>query len=266
MKRYLRRMPIAADFYRLLRLTFHLMSLPRRSLLGFKLVGGHPLQLRGQYEPEVANLLRQRLPNAKRFINVGANIGYWPVIIRHFGFVGEMILIEPDSINLKILRRNLKINNLQGIKILDYAANNVAESLKLYGYGTGISGIKGWAGGFSDRACIVKSNLLDALVNSSSELTIFLIDVEGFELQVLEGAVNHINGNSEFLIEIAINEHQPSGIQMNPSFARIFELMTSNNYKVFSWVPSFCELQISDIAHLMSGELENKSQMYYFSK
>ena len=100
----------------------------------------------------------------------------------------------------------------------------------------------------------------------SSIATIFLIDVEGFELAVLEGAILHLKQLSEFIVEIAIHEHQPKGTSINPNFEKVFKFMSDNGYNVFGWIPEYTELRSKQRKLLMQGRLEKKSQMYHFSK
>jgi FkbM family methyltransferase len=266
MKDYLKRIPILSDSYRFVRFTAQWLLPPRKSVSGLLMVGSNSAQLQEIYEPIVADFLSSKLNGATRFVNVGANIGYWPLMLRLRGFDREIVLVEPDKINLRLLMRNLKLNKIYDITVKKEAASNYSGYIDLYGFGTGISVIKGWAGGASRRRITVTSDQLDSIVEVSAIPTIFLIDVEGFELAVLEGANLHLKQISEFLVEIAISEHQPKGISINPNFEKIFKFMSDNGYKVFGWTPEYTELGSIERELLIQGELENKSQMYHFIK
>jgi len=266
MKDYLRRIPFLSDLYRAFRLTAPWLLPPRKSVSGLLMVGSNSVQLQESYESIVAEFLTSKLNGATRFVNVGANIGYWPLMLRHRGFNGEIVLVEPDKLNLRLLMRNLKLNKIYSVTVKKVAASNYSGYINLYGFGTGTSVIKGWAGGASRRRIKVPSDHLDSIIKASSIPTIFLIDVEGFELAVLEGANLHLKLHSEFLVEIAISEHQPEGISINPNYEKVFKFMGDNGYKVFGWTPEYTELGSIERELLIQGELENKSQIYHFSK
>lgn len=266
MKIYLKQIPILSDSYRFLRLTAPLLMPARKSASGLRMVGSNSTQLQEKYEPIVAELLSSKLSRATRFVNVGANIGYWALMVRLGGFGGEIVLIEPDEMNLRLLTRNLKLNKIYDVTVKKVAASNYSGYIDLYGFGTGVSAIKGWAGGASHRRIKVRSQQLDSIVEVSPFPTFFLIDVEGHELAILQGVNLHFKQNSEFLIEIAISEHQPEGISINPNFKKIFKFMEDNGYEVFGWIPDYKVLRSTEIKSLMQGKLENKSQMYHFIK
>ena len=266
MKDYLRRVPILSDLYRALRLTMPWLLRPRKSVSGLLMVGCNSLQLQESYESIIANFLISKLDGTTRFVNVGANTGYWPLILRLREFDGEIVLVEPDKLNLRLLMRNLKLNEIYNITVKNEAASNYSGFIDLYGFGTGTSVVKGWAGGASQRRIRVRSELLDSIVEVSSIPTIFLIDVEGFELAVLEGAILHLKQRSEFIVEIAIHEHQPKGTSINPNFEKVFKFMSDNGYNVFGWIPEYTKLGSKQRKLLMQGRLENISQMYHFSK
>jgi FkbM family methyltransferase len=266
MKDYLKRFPILSDTYRLLRLTAPLLMPARKSVSGRRIVGSNSSQLQEEYEPVVAEFLASKLNVGTRFVNVGANIGYWALMLRLRGFGGEIVLVEPDKINLRLLARNLKLNKIYDVTVKREAASNYSGHIDLYGFGTGISAIQGWAGGASRRSITVKCQQLDSIVDVKAMPTIFLIDVEGFELAILEGANLHLKQNSEFLVEIAISEHQPKGISINPNYEKVFKFMRDNGYKVFGWIPEYKELGSVERKLLLKERLENESQMYHFSK
>ena len=266
MKDYLRQVPLLSDLWRALGLTAQWLLPPRKSVSGLRMVGINSIQLQENYETIVAEFLTSKLDGATRFVNVGANIGYWPLMFRHREFNGEIVLVEPDKLNLRLLMRNLKLNKTYNVTVKKEAASNYSGFIDLYGFGSGTSAIKGWAGGASKRKSRVPSDYLDSIVEASTIPTIFLIDVEGFELAVLEGAKLHLKQHCEFLVEIAISEHQPEGISINPNYEKVFKFMSDHGYDSFGWIPEYTQLVSKEIKLLMQGRLENKSQMYHFSK
>lgn len=265
MRAFLRKIPILSDIFRHLRDQKKLMSKPIHTKSGF-LFNGNNDQLNDNYEPEVATFLRENIMRFDSFINIGANIGYWPVLLRHLSFNGKIFAYEPDAHNLKLMLANIQANSLTGIETGQVALGNYNGHIDLYGFGTGISSIKGWAGGNSKRKQSVRISLLDDLISVSPGPKLLLIDVEGAEFDVLRGAKQILSGNCELLVEITASEHQPGKAVNNPKFLETFEYMKELGFKVSSWLPHLRELSATDLENIHSGQASPQIQMYYFSK
>ena len=76
----IRKIPFAADLFRYLRIQSKVFSIPKTSLTGFSFVGRKD-QLEVNYEPQVADFLKSNIKRFNTFTNIGANMGYWPVLI-----------------------------------------------------------------------------------------------------------------------------------------------------------------------------------------
>jgi FkbM family methyltransferase len=265
MREILRRLPIFPDLFRKLRMTLGLVAKPRMSLTGFTFVGNQA-QIEEIYELQISDFLLEHHQEFDHFVNIGANTGYWPVFLRHHGFKEKITLVEPDKLNLKVLKRNIALNGVSDVVLIERAAGNFTGFIELHGFGTGVSAIKGWAGGTSKRVQKVLIAPIDEMLDKGLERALVLVDVEGLELQVLEGATNLLNSDNEFLIEIAAFEHQPKGVLMNPSFFHTFSLMHSSGYCAFGWFPKYREVNALDIQLIASRELNPAIQMYHFKK
>ena len=106
--------------------------------------------------------------------------------------------------------------------------------LKLYGGGTAASFVPGWAGASKEHYRLSPVTTLDNILADRFEgqRILFLIDVEGFELNVLRGAGRQIARNPPpvYFIEICIAEHQPGGVQINPDLINTFEFFWDSGY------------------------------------
>ena len=265
MRAFLRKLPFLPDLYRKLRITSAQYVRAQKSLTGFKFVGNQA-QIEEIYELQISDFLLEHHLEFDHFVNIGANTGYWPVFLRHHGFNGKITLVEPDELNLKILQRNIKLNGLQGIEIKGIAAGNFNGVIELHGFGTGVSAIKGWAGGASKRKQIVEIKKIDEILEMGCKSCLVLIDVEGLELQVLEGATTLLQFDNEFLVEIAAFEHQPEGVRINPSFFETFLYMQKSGFDIFGWLPDYRKIQSSEIYLIAKRELTPAIQMYHFKK
>ena len=261
----LRKIPFAADLFRYLRIQSKVFSRPKTSLTGFNFVGRKD-QLEVNYEPQVADFLKSNIKRFNTFTNIGANMGYWPVLINSWNYSGLIQAVEPDKYNFKILRKNITANKISNIRLLNIAIGAEEGSLKLYGFGTGVSSVKGWAGGHSQRVQVVPMKNIDAISMEVSKPHLILIDMEGAEYQALLGAKVTLQESSEFLIEITANEHQPEGLSTNPNFLDTFEIFITNGFKVFGWVPEYRQIDLKEIVKIKNTELIPSIQMYHFTK
>ena len=214
----------------------------------------------------VAEFLIAQFKEYKTFVNVGANIGYWPVFLRAAGFTNSILAIEPDGYNFSLLKRNIKRNKLLGIESRRLAIGNSRGFIELYGFGTGISSIKGWAGGHSKRIQKVAIEKFDDISPNLQSPGLILIDVEGAEFEVLKGSAATLKGDWDFLIELTTFEHQPEGLTINPTFVKSFELLQGQGYKAFGWLPHLREMTLEDLSDLVSQRIHPSIQMYFFSK
>jgi FkbM family methyltransferase len=178
----------------------------------------------GQYEPLETQFLLRNLGPFSLFVNVGANLGWYSVIA---GLQGKSVLaFEPDYLNAKVLKRNLKINGITDARIVVAAASNQRGEAQLFGGNTGASLIAGWAG----QPKVVRTVPMvtfDSVASLEKEKVFVVIDVEGHELPVLEGMRKHLRSWNFALImaEITADQHHPSG--NNPDRTSVFELMSS---------------------------------------
>jgi FkbM family methyltransferase len=167
----------------------------------FKLMALHEDEILDQFNPKSGDIV----------VDVGAHIGLYSLIAaKRVGPGGKVIAIEPDPENCSLLQRNVELNGLTNVTILQRAAFSSSSKLKLY--------LPGKERGFTKLSTImtnravteefleVDATTLDQLMlhQGLTEVNWIKIDVEGAELEVLKGATVTIAGskNIALLIEI----------------------------------------------------------------
>lgn len=226
------RVPAMGLAYRSWRDSRSLIREPVVTPLGFRFVGHRDME-QGRYEQAEVETVRKYLRDAEVLVNVGANIGYYCCIAKNDG--KQVIAIEPIDLNLQYLYLNLKANGWQDVEVIPLAVSNRVGLTEIHGWGTGASLIHGWAGTPRGFSRTVPVSTLDTILGSrlTGRRCVFLVDVEGSEKQVIEGAMQQLRlaPKPVWIVEISVTEHQPEGVTLNPNLLDTFELFWSNGYR-----------------------------------
>jgi len=150
----------------------------------------------GDYEPEVAQIVRDHIDPNRDAIDVGANVGLFTVLLSNLlSSANKVLAIEPTPGALKYLRRNIEMNQ-QGSRVVvfDGVATNTTGEARL----NVIAGMEEYStlgamahpavSGRSHQQLAVASDTIDSLVSRFGLRPGFLkIDTEGSEYDVLLG-------------------------------------------------------------------------------
>jgi len=203
--------------------------------LGFRFSGPSVMQ-EGAFEPEETKILQNLLSDADRFVNVGANFGYFVCLARSMNV--PVTAVEPVPVNLQLLDKNLRQNGYDGdVVVHRCACGQETGEAEIFGVGTGASFVKGWARNPQSLHHKVPVRRLDDLVAASelSGRSVFLVDVEGFELEVLKGAdaILSLEDKPVWMLESGLSDHREEG-DLNPQFEAVFDLLTSHGYDLYA--------------------------------
>lgn len=87
----------------------------------------------GRYEEHFAELFGHLVRPGDRCVDVGANVGVHTVrLARLAGRDGEVIAIEPDPGVAERARRNIALNGLSNVRVIDAAASERVGEMRLY--------------------------------------------------------------------------------------------------------------------------------------
>jgi len=140
----------------------------------------------GLYEHELNSWLESTLPRLTRVLDVGANDGYFTfgcaAAFRRLGKAGEIIAFEPEQRHIDTLRESVKIQPV-GATEITLLQTLVGSEIRS---GTTTLDAVRWRTGDPN----------------SRTHTLVKIDVEGAELQVLNGALSWLNRDNYFVIEV----------------------------------------------------------------
>lgn len=261
------RFPRVARLYRVIRDQLTIMEDPIVTPWGFKLVGNTSMG-KGTFEIEETKLVREVLNEVDTFINVGANIGYYCCHALDMG--KQVIAFEPMPKNLHYLCKNIKLNNWKNVEVFPLALSNTIDILEIYGDNTGASLHKGWAGIPDNWVTLVPVSTYDRLIGRrlEGEKTLVLIDVEGAEQWMLEGAKDLISLSPSpvWVIEIIISEQQPEGVTINPKLKQTFAIFFDQGYEAYNIDKGLNKVTRQDIDLVVSRRKTFKTSNFLFRK
>jgi FkbM family methyltransferase len=144
-------------------------------------------------ELQAVNYIINELPSKRTFVDVGSHIGFYAIPLSYY--FEKVIAYEPSRFQVEYLRKNIHLNNLDNIIVKDCAVGAEKGVHTLY--------VMGRSGGSntlaSDVAALgvpMEKYLVDVVTLDNEnlvDLDVLKIDVEGFELEVLNGAKETIN-------------------------------------------------------------------------
>ncbi len=235
LKKLVLKFPGFVKSYRYWRDARRLKELPRMTSLGFYFLGNKVMEA-GSFELNETRLVKGLLPQVDLVVNVGANIGYYTCLSLREG--KRVMAFEPIELNLQYLLRNIRANGWDNlVEVFPVALSNCVGSIEIYGGGTGASLLPGWAGGSVHDSTLVPCNTLDNVLAGrlDGEKVLFIVDIEGAEQMMLEGAtgVLRLGSKALWLVEICVSEHQPEGVAINPNLITTFELFWDAGYRSY---------------------------------
>ena len=173
------------------------------------------------------------------FWDIGANIGLYSIysVLRNKNV--STISFEPSTSNLRVLSRNISINNLENkIKILSVPLSNKENQFLTMNEGDFIEGGAlntfgenyDFAGELFDTKMkykILGTTIKNLLDNNILEIPNYIkIDVDGIEHLILEGAGEYLKDKKIKSLSIEINEN------FKEQYNKVIEIMDQNEFKL----------------------------------
>jgi FkbM family methyltransferase len=151
------------------------------------------IYLFGSYELPTIRFLRSMLTSNSVCFDIGAQIGYISIEMALIAKEGVVHAFEPEATNVNRLTNNIRLNHFTNINIIPRAVSNYSGTLKLYlssDHNSGTHSTVPTVTNVSEQFVEIPCITLDEYVtqNSITRLDVIKIDVEGGELEVIQGA------------------------------------------------------------------------------
>ena len=250
---------------RLLRLSDNLARTPIVTEYGFKFIDEAGYIGREQWEPGCRKFVWKLLPKVDLFVNVGANSGFYTCMAQKLCV--NTLALEPEPINCQFLCKNLEINNFtRQSEVFPMAAGYPPPRItKIFGTRDTASLSKQFRAESSNKQYIPVV-CLDDLVLSHRWATgqiLALVDVEGWEKEVLAGSIKLLDRNPKpiWIIEILPDE-LANGIDTRQTFSKMFSLGYSA-YRITE-LRGVVEVKATAISEHLSASCEDGEWNYLF--
>jgi FkbM family methyltransferase len=203
----------------------------RQTIYGFTLAGD-PRMVRSDFESEEVKAFLELLENHDTVLDIGANVGFYSCLAASRG--KHVVSFEPSLRNLNFLYRNLWENKFSSVEILPLGLAKQSGLSRIYGFGGISSFVAGWGQAETSKYSLVPVTTLDAALAKrfQGKRLLIKVDVEGFELDVLAGAIETLNLEPKptWMAEILLHDGViPGGT--NTRFHETFEMFWKRGYQ-----------------------------------
>jgi FkbM family methyltransferase len=231
---------------------------------GFTLAGDSRMASK-DFEPLEVGTFLELLEAHDSVLDIGANIGFYSCLSATRG--KHVIAFEPAARNLHFLYRNLWENHLRNIEVFPVGLGRRPGLERVYGFGGISSFVAGWAQSESTRSSVVPVATLDSIVAKrlTGKKLLIKMDVEGFELEVLAGALEtlELSPRPTWIVEILLQDGViPGGTNMR--FAETFEAFWRCGYRCTHLNSTRSVIQPSDV-HLWCAAGKAPSKNFLFA-
>src|SRR3990170_1926947 len=171
----------------------------------------------GFYEKYETELFKRLVKNGMVVVDVGANVGYYTLLAaRLVGDEGKVFAFEPDPYNYNLLCKNIEVNGYGNVIPVQKAVSSKSGKRKLFLDKSNLGGHSLSEANVDKSASITVevTSLDDYFKNTDYKIDVLKMDVQGSEMEVLEGMTNTINQNDNLKI---ITEFWPMGLRNSGS-------------------------------------------------
>lgn len=186
------------------------------------LEGGTKIYTQGMYDYNNMNLIKYTLQkNFKEMLDIGTNIGLYSLIASEVPNA-KVYSFEPHPYTFGILKEQIKLNNRSNIHPVNKAVSN-ENKIVSFSDDAGSSINKIISDSESSNSIKIEACKISDFCNEKNIIPeIVKIDVEGFELEVLQGFEEKIKEVKIFIIEISKNWDEINQLLITKNFSGPF--------------------------------------------
>lgn len=179
-------------------------------------------------------VIRKVVKKGDTVLDIGAHIGYFSLVMASLvESKGKVYAFEPSRENLSLLKKNIIRNGFKNVALISNAVGNYQGNAKLYHSKTSSADHSLSERNGKQGYEIVKVISIDNYFkNYKGKIDFIKIDVQGYEGQVILGALKLIKKNPHIKI---ISEFWPRGLKMSGLDPKKYlNLITSLGFKIYN--------------------------------
>lgn len=194
-------------------------------------------------EEESKNYIFKTVKSNFNCLDIGANIGEVSLNLAKICAQGKVYSFEPTKNTFEKLNKNIQLNSFNNITAFNFGIGRNEAEFPIYQFQEGNDGanriIMNAESNQNNILEIIKIKSLDQISHEFPKIDLIKIDVEGFENEVIEGALNYIDQHRPILIIELIDKN----LKVNGSSAiELVNKLRKLNYQIFR-IPDSQELK-----------------------
>lgn len=141
-----------------------------------------------QWEPHVVAVLQNHLRPGGRFLDVGANIGYFTAWAAHrVGSTGRVVAVEPMDKNLQLIYATIARNGFTQVRVEPFAASDASGVVGMGTHPGTSNGEIVREPNQGEQPLYAQTRCLDDLLAGEARFDVVKFDIEGHELHAWRG-------------------------------------------------------------------------------
>lgn len=212
----------------------------------------------GYYEKELRELLKKIVRPGDVFLDLGANIGYFSLLVANDFPSAKIISFEPIKALFQNMNDNISLNNIKNISTINAAVGEINDEEDLFVSAPdnlGMSSFKQPENYSGKKEKVIVVTIDDWFKTSGlSKIDIIKLDVEGSELAGLKGMKEVLQKQKPVLI-----------VEINPETLIMFNLKPSDIYdylRQFNF-EGFLILENCRLKHLNPAEISQTANVLF---
>lgn len=184
------------------------------------------------HEPITTKMLLDTLKKDYVFVDIGANLGYFTVMAGKFLTEGKVYSFDVDNKVVKLLKKNIRLNNLKNVQAYNYGVSDKKGLVKILKMKLPDPRTSFQKTLDKDKKYLsVKTISLDGFFkNKKAKPNVIKIDVEGAELLVLKGMKSLLE-NEKLVLLMEIHGNKLS--KFNTDSREIISFLIDRGYDVY---------------------------------
>lgn len=203
-----------------------------------------------KYSPAIYNYILKNIKEGDTFFDIGANAGYFSFIASKIvGVAGKVYSFEPEENNYKRMVDDISNNALINIHAYKYALSDTEGVVQLY-INPDNEGGHSLVPDQNQITTPITSVIFDKWVHTAgvTHMRLAKIDVEGFELSVLNGMENTLRNESSLELICEVRRNQKV----------VGDYMSSLGYHTYELSANGTPIPVKDISKLKRDFLFSK--------